>query len=70
MQVTADTITDEQVRELYALLDPDIESEAALRIHCSTALMPEHAMSAQAFPRARDAARRRCADAWNARHAT
>lgn len=65
--VTPETLTDEMVRNFYDSLDPDVESEGALRLQCSTALMPENAMSAQAYPKAKAAARRRIADAINAR---
>lgn len=66
-KVTPKTLTDEKIRAFYASLDDDIEEEAVLRMTCSTALMPDNAMSAQAFPKAKAAARRRICDAINAR---
>ena len=66
-EVTAETLTDEMIREFYLSLDPDVEGEGALMLICSTALMPDKAMSVAAFPMAKSAARRRIAAAINAR---
>lgn len=67
MKVTPETITDERIRSFSDSLDVRIEDEAVLRFHCMTALMPDRAMSAAAYPLAKAAARRRVCAAINAR---
>lgn len=70
VHVTPENLTDEQIREFHDSLDLDVEGDGVLALHCSTALMPENAMSAQAFPAAKAAARRRVCEAINARSET
>lgn len=70
IKVTAENLTEDEIRKFYKQLDPDVDTEAVLRLHCSTALMPDNAMSAAAFPLAKSAARNRIADAINTRKST
>ncbi len=60
MKVTADTITDEQIRELR-----EWSNSETVRASCRRALhVVERVGSGRALMRARE----RCAAAWNARH--
>jgi hypothetical protein len=65
--VTADTITDEQIRELRSTTDWDGPQTDEVHADCGIALSrPRDPASPLASARA--LARARCAEIWNARH--
>lgn len=67
MNVTDETITDEQIRELHDMAARD--RAFALKSDCAFAVFPDarvpHGHEAM-YARDKQAARVRCADAWNA----
>lgn len=68
MKLTADTITDEQIRELRDLSDSDEIMLVFNNREMSVAYLCERALTVKGL--ARYAARARCAEIWNARHAS
>lgn len=62
--ITADTITDEQIRALYACIPNDGGINAARRQACEVALFDVHSVDAE---ERRRIARARCAELLNAR---